>query len=181
MNFTWFTGNIEQAMGSIDVNKLERIINVLRNVGVHNKVLVCGNGGSFANAQHFAQDLQKMAGITSIALGSNPSYITAVSNDEKYSNIFRNELSNVVEEGDILFILTCSGNSRNVVKAAKYMNENDWGYTIALTGRFQKMKIDREADTLLSINSTDFGIIESVHSVLLHYITSTLAGDFNHA
>ena len=173
-NFTDYKQLIKISLDVIDETKLLNIIYVLNSIGIENKAIICGNGGSFANAQHFAQDLQKMCGITAVALGSNPSYLTAVSNDSKYSKVFVNELANIVTQGDVVIILSCSGDSKNVIKVAKYMNSNDWGYTIALTGGFTNTKIERHADTTLKVLSKDYGIIEGVHSILCHYIVKEL-------
>lgn len=173
-NFNRYKEEVSANLDMIDLHNLDLLIRVLDTVDQDEKVIVCGNGGSFANAQHFAQDLQKICGITAVALGSNPSYLTAVSNDEKYSDAFRNELASIVFQGDVVVILSCSGNSSNIVKVAKYMNKNDWGYTIAITGSSEKMKVKKYADLTLEVNSDDYGIIEGVHSVLLHYIVKTL-------
>ena len=103
------------------------------------KVLWCGNGGSAADAQHMAAEL--MGGlvshdrppISSIALTTDTSFITAWTNDTDYSTIFSRQIEGLGEEGDILIAISTSGNSLNVIKAIKAAEEKEM-MTIILKG-----------------------------------------------
>ena len=87
------------------------------------RVFLCGNGGSAANAVHLANDLvyavaeKTGAGIDAIALSANPAVLTCLGNDVGYENIYSEQLAVSGKEGDILIVLSGSGNSQNVINA----------------------------------------------------------------
>ena len=85
------------------------------------KIIFCGNGGSFADAQHLSAEftsrfLFDRPGIASIALGTNSSSLTAISNDYGYENVFSREVDSLAHENDIVIAITTSGRSKNVLK-----------------------------------------------------------------
>ena len=88
------------------------------------KILFCGNGGSAADAQHLATELmvkykKKRASIPAISLATDTSAITAIGNDYSFSKIFSRQIEGIGEKGDILLMITTSGNSLNLIEAAK--------------------------------------------------------------
>lgn len=93
------------------------------------KVLTCGNGGSAANAQHFTGDMvgrykHERDGFPSITLSVDNCAVTAISNDYDYKDLYAKELIALGREGDILICLSSSGNSENVIRAAKAAKKN---------------------------------------------------------
>jgi D-sedoheptulose 7-phosphate isomerase len=153
---------------TISLNKLDRIILDVMSVYEGNKIYVCGNGGSFSTAQHFAQDLTKIAGIDAECLGSNPSALTAYANDEGYKNVFLAELENKLNAGDMLFIISCSGNSKNIIEAAKFCVPTN--LVIGLLG-CDGGKVSEYCAEKIVIPSRRYDFIEPIHSLLCHYIT----------
>ena len=97
------------------------------------KIFVIGNGGSMATAMHFANDLLLSNDLkVKVFHLSNQSNITAIANDNDYDDVFVLQLKNMMDVGDLLIAISCSGNSANVVKAVHYANTV--GKTIGITG-----------------------------------------------
>jgi len=138
------------------------------------KVMACGNGGSAADAQHFAAELigrfeRERQELAAIALTTDTSILTAVGNDYSYDEIFSKQVRGLGKQGDILIGISTSGNSKNVVKAieaAKKMGIK----IIALTGnRGGNIASLLDADDIhLCAPSTRTARIQETHLVLLH-------------
>jgi D-sedoheptulose 7-phosphate isomerase len=138
------------------------------------KVMACGNGGSAADAQHFAAELigrfeRERQELAAIALTTDTSILTAVGNDYSYDEIFSKQVRGLGKKGDILIGISTSGNSKNVVKAieaAKKMGIK----IIALTGNDGgKIAGLLDADDIhLCAPSTRTARIQETHLVLLH-------------
>ena len=138
------------------------------------KVMACGNGGSAADAQHFAAELigrfeRERQELAAIALTTDSSILTAVGNDYSYDEIFSKQVRGLGKQGDILIGISTSGNSKNVVKAieaAKKMGIK----IIALTGNGGgKIASLLDADDIhLCAPSTRTARIQETHLVLLH-------------
>ena len=138
------------------------------------KVMACGNGGSAADAQHFAAELigrfeRERQELAAIALTTDTSILTAVGNDYSYDEIFAKQVRGLGKQGDILIGISTSGNSKNVVKAieaAKKMGIK----IIALTGnRGGNIASLLDADDIhLCAPSTRTARIQETHLVLLH-------------
>ena len=138
------------------------------------KVMACGNGGSAADAQHFAAELigrfeRERQELAAIALTTDTSILTAVGNDYSYDEIFSKQVRGLGKKGDILIAISTSGNSKNVVKAieaAKKMGIK----IIALTGNGGgKIASLLDADDIhLCAPSTRTARIQETHLVLLH-------------
>ncbi len=112
--------------------------NCLQALRVGRKVIFCGNGGSFADAQHLSAEftsrfLFDRAPLPSLALGTNSSSMSAVGNDYGYDQVFARELQGIAQPGDIFIPISTSGNSPNVLAAVKIAREMDVT-TLAFTG-----------------------------------------------
>ena len=139
-----------------------------------NKILWCGNGGRAAYAQHMAAELMgglrshDRPAIQSIALTTDPSFITAWSNDTDYESIFSRQIEGLGSAGDILMAISTSGNSRNVVKAVESCKEK--GITvIVLTGKTGGVLKDM-GDVTISIPSDDTQRIQEGHLLAEHIL-----------
>ncbi|MFZ4062324.1 MAG: phosphoheptose isomerase [Polynucleobacter sp.] len=138
------------------------------------KIMACGNGGSAADAQHFAAELigrfeRERQELAAIALTTDTSILTAVGNDYSYDDIFSKQVRGLGKQGDILMGISTSGNSKNVVKAieaAKKMGIK----IIALTGNGggKIAELLDENDIHLCAPSTRTARIQETHLVLLH-------------
>lgn len=140
---------------------------------MNKKVLFCGNGGSAADAQHLAAEFSgryyyDRPPLYAEALHTNTSYLTAVANDYSYEEVYSRLLKAVGKEGDILFGLSTSGNSKNVVNAFKQAKELGV-ITIALTGESGGNMKDL-ADININIPSTNTPRIQELHMLIGHSI-----------
>lgn len=138
-----------------------------------NKILVCGNGGSAADALHMAGELvgryqMERRGISAIVLNANTAVMTAISNDYDYDNVFSRQVAALGSAGDVLFGISTSGNSANVVNAMREAKKRNIS-TVGLTGESGgKMRAD--ADYLLSVPSYNTPRIQEMHILLIHTI-----------
>jgi D-sedoheptulose 7-phosphate isomerase len=136
------------------------------------KVIFCGNGGSFADAQHLSAEftsrfLFDRPGLPSLALGTNSSAMTAIGNDYGYENVFAREIQAIATPVDVIIAITTSGNSVNILKAleaAKVANVP----AIVLTGA-GRGRLDDATETL-NVPSTDTARIQECHILIGHII-----------
>lgn len=142
-----------------------------------NKILVFGNGGSAADAQHIAGELvgrfaRSRAPIAAIALGTNQAYLTAWSNDVGYEGAFVRELEALGKPGDVAWGISTSGNSESVVSALKRARELGLK-TIAMTGKGGGAAA-AHADVLLDVPLIETARVQEVHLVTYHSICAAL-------
>ena len=136
------------------------------------KIIFCGNGGSFADAQHLSAEftsrfLFDRPGLASLALGTNSSAMTAIGNDYGYENVFAREIQAIATPADVLIAITTSGNSGNILKALEAAKEANVP-SVVLTGAGRGM-LDAATETL-NIPSTDTARIQECHILLGHII-----------
>jgi D-sedoheptulose 7-phosphate isomerase len=142
------------------------------------QIFVMGNGGSAATASHIATDWSKTAErvgkplIRCISLNDNIPFMTAIANDLGYEEVFARQLQNLLNPGDVVVIITGSGNSPNVIKAAEFAKMVG-AVTIGMTG-FTGGKLRKLVDICLHIESDQYGVIEDLHmaagSILAFYL-----------
>lgn len=140
-----------------------------------NKVLFCGNGGSAADAQHLAAELSgrfyfDRAPLFSEALHVNSSFTTAVANDYSFDHIYARMLQAIGKKGDVLFALSTSGNSKNIIKVveeAKKMGVSVIGMTGEDGGQ---LKANNLCDFLIRIPSKDTPRTQESHMLIGHLI-----------
>jgi D-sedoheptulose 7-phosphate isomerase len=149
---------------------IELIIAAYRN---NKKVLLCGNGGSAADAQHIAAELSgrfylNRKPLYAEALHVNTSYLTATANDFGFDFVYSRLIEAMGTEGDILMGLSTSGNSDNVVNALKAAKAKKM-ITIGLTGQ-KGGKMNEFSDILLSVPSDDIPRIQEIHLTIGHIV-----------
>jgi D-sedoheptulose 7-phosphate isomerase len=137
-----------------------------------NKVLIFGNGGSAADAQHIACELAgkfylDREPLPAIALTTNTSSLTAIANDYSYEAVFARQLRGLAKKGDVVIGISASGESSNVLRAIKEAKRHG-AITVAFTGRGGKLK--NLADYVLSIPSADTPRIQETHITAGHII-----------
>lgn len=132
-------------------------------------VWICGNGGSAALANHFAQDLRKQCKVKAISLSANVSEITAIGNDVKFDYIYSNQLKTLANKNnnDLLIVITGSGNSPNIVNATVEAY-GDY-FVIGLTG-FNGGIVRHSLDLEINVPSTKMGVCEDGHTTIMHSI-----------
>lgn len=138
------------------------------------KILACGNGGSAADAQHFAAELVgrfevERQELAAIALTTDSSILTAVGNDYGYTHVFSRQVRALGRPGDVLLAISTSGNSANVVEAIKAAHEQDMKI-IAFTGRDggEIGHLLRDDDIHLCVPVPRTARIQEVHLLMIH-------------
>lgn len=149
------------------------IQNIITAIQSGHKILICGNGGSAADAQHFAGDLlgrfyKNRKALPCIALTTNTSALTAIANDYSYEDIFSRQVEGLGKAGDILIGISTSGSSKNVWKAFQLAKEKNI-QTLLLTGHPQK-EISQISDLVISVPSSDTPRIQEMLLLIEHII-----------
>lgn len=137
------------------------------------KILIAGNGGSAADAQHLAAELmgrfrKERPGLPAIALTANSSNVTALANDYGYETVFSRQIEALAESKDLFFAISTSGNSSNIVKAAETAQKK--GVTvIALTGK-DGGNVSGFARICIRVPSSHVARIQEAHIAICHAI-----------
>ena len=152
------------------VNVVEAIIAVLK---AGNKILIFGNGGSAADAQHIAAEFVnrfviERPPLPAVALTTDTSIITSIGNDYDFSEIFSKQIRAIGQQGDIAWGISTSGNSANVLKALEVAKKMDL-VTIAFTGK-DGGNIAKIADLSVNVSSSVTARIQEVHITAGHAI-----------
>ncbi len=144
------------------------------------KILACGNGGSAADAQHFAAELinrfeVERPALPAIALTTDSSVLTSIGNDYDFKQIFSKQVRALGMEGDVLLAISTSGNSSNVVEAITAAHERGM-IVIALTGRDggQMGAMLREGDFHLCVPAERTARVQEVHLLVLHCLCDVI-------
>ena len=153
------------------------MLDSLRNGG---KILSCGNGGSAADAQHFASELlnrfeSERASLPAVALTTDSSTLTSIANDRDYSEIFSRQIDGLGRSGDILLAISTSGASPNVTAAAAAAHRAGMR-VVALTGRDggALAKALAEGDIELRVPHTRTARIQEIHLLAIHCLCRLL-------
>ena len=149
----------------------DRWIGSLRNGG---KIIFFGNGGSAADAQHFSAELvcrfeRERPGLPAVALTTDSSALTAISNDYHYDEVFAKQVNALGQPGDVLLAISTSGNSANVVRAIEAAHEK--GLTVvALTGRDggNIANLLKDNDVEIRVPSDSTARVQEVHLLTIH-------------
>lgn len=181
MTFSEYCLYLNQTLDKINQSEINKLIQLIFDAYENERMIfIIGNGGSAANASHFAQDLAKGTRINinqkkrikALSLTDNISFITAMSNDDGYETIFEQQLRTFAKPKDILIAISGSGNSLNVIKAIEWANKNDL-LTVGITG-FDGGKLKQIANYSVNVPLNDMCTSEGVHSIIMHYVVLEL-------
>jgi D-sedoheptulose 7-phosphate isomerase len=138
------------------------------------KILACGNGGSAADAQHFAAELvnrfeMERPPLAAIALTTDSSTLTSIANDYSYNQVFAKQVQALGQPGDVLLAISTSGNSANVIEAVHAAHDRDMR-VVALTGKDggRITGLLKQTDLNLCVPSARTARIQEVHLLALH-------------
>ena len=144
------------------------------------KILSCGNGGSAGDAQHFAAELvgrfeRERAELAAIAFTTDSSILTAIANDYSFDEIFSKQVRALGKPGDVLYAISTSGNSKNVIAAIRAAQEKGLRI-VAMTGRNggHIAGILKSDDVLLNVESPVTARIQEVHLLILHCLCDAI-------
>jgi D-sedoheptulose 7-phosphate isomerase len=181
---TDFLQAFELLLARIDIDSIERIVRRLQTARDNDAtVYIAGNGGSAATASHWVNDLGKATKRSGrkpmrvMSLSDNVSWLTALANDEGYERVFSGQLENFAKAGDVLIVISASGNSPNLVNAVEQARKRGLT-TIAFLG-FDGGELKNKVDESLWLSTAKgaYGLVESGHSLLCHVLTDCLARD----
>jgi D-sedoheptulose 7-phosphate isomerase len=174
-------GNVLHATAELSERVAEVAEVAIKSLQNDGTIFWCGNGGSAADSQHLAAELigkykHERRAISSIALTTDTSILTAISNDFGFEHVFSRQLEGLAHPGDVLIAITTSGDSKsilNVVQKAKELNV----ITVLLTS--EKFKGD-QGDFVLKVPSTKTEQIQHAHTALGHIICELIEVSFLH-
>lgn len=138
-----------------------------------NKLLLCGNGGSAADCQHFAAELvgrfrRTRKALPAISLTTDTSIITALGNDIAFDEIFSRQIQALGRPGDVLICISTSGTSSNIVAGARTARKQGLK-VVALLGK-NRRRLAGLSDVIISVPSSDTPRIQEVHALILHIL-----------
>lgn len=174
---------LKTLLDNLDHQAINSCFEVLESARINNnKIFIIGNGGSASTASHIGNDFGLASLKTShkknsipykiISLTDNNALITALGNDNGFDNIFVEQLKVLFEKGDVLISISASGNSKNLIKACEWVNEND-GTTIGWLG-FDGGKMKNICSQSIIINSPigEYAPVEDIHLIINHILVS---------
>ena len=155
------------------------LIIIIKALKKKKKIFFCGNGGSAADSQHVTAEfigkfLLKRRPYAAISLNNNSSVITAIANDDCFENIFSRQLEGLANNGDVLFAITTSGKSKNIIKAiktAKKLNVR----TICLTK--DKLRHSINCDQIIGVPAQRVDRVQELHISVCHLLCELIEKD----
>lgn len=180
--------NLQAATGQLAEPVSRAAACITRSLLNGGKLLICGNGGSAADAQHFSSELlnrfeAERPGLPAIAITTDASTLTSIANDYDFSDVFGRQVRALGQPGDVLFVITTSGNSKNVLKALEAGHEKNMS-CIVLNGRdggeAGRALLDGDINVLAPGSST--ARVQEVHGLVIHCICDLIDWEiFGHA
>jgi D-sedoheptulose 7-phosphate isomerase len=173
---TQYTTKLIELLQNIDLNSISEITDALeRTTG---RIYIIGNGGSAATASHMVNDLgvglkrRDIKNFDVQSLSDNTPVCSAISNDIGYENVFYIQLKNRVKSDDLLIAISCSGNSKNILKAVNYAKTK--GTTIVGVTGFDGGELKKISDINFHVQTPkgEYGLVEDMHMILDHIIYS---------
>lgn len=175
---------LRELLGGVDLGSVARVVELLRSARERGATIyAAGNGGSAATATHLVNDLGKAtkrggtAPLRVMSLTDSVSWLTALANDDGYEQVFTGQLENFAREGDVLIVISCSGNSENLVEAVDFARRH--GVTtvgiLGFDGGVLKDRVDEVVWVESEIGA--YGPVESAHAVICDIFTTCLIQD----
>lgn len=174
-----YTSKLINIIKGFDDMSISHIVELLeKSHNSNSTIYILGNGGSAATASHMENDLGIGLKIRNIrnfnvqSLSDNSSVCTAIANDIGYENIFYTQLKNNIKEEDLVIAISCSGNSKNIIKAVKYAKKMN-SKIIGMTG-FDGGELRTLSDVNFHIETEkgEYGLVEDAHMILDHLLFS---------
>ena len=170
--------DVRRVLSEIPSEAVERVVEVI--LDAHRQmrhVYIIGNGGSASTASHFACDLSKATIVEGqrrlrvTSLTDNMALLTAWANDSSYDMVFAEQLSSLLNPGDVVIAISASGNSPNLLEAMRVAASRG-ATTVGLVG-FSGGSLMHGVDVVVHVPSQSYGVVEDCHLVLEHAITAS--------
>lgn len=157
----------------------QRCVEVLKSGG---KILICGNGGSAADAQHFSAELTgrykvERIGLPAIALSTDTSALSAIGNDYGFEHVFSRQVQALAKSDDMIFAISTSGNSTNVINALREGRKRGC-YCVGLSGK-DGGEMNEWCEPNIVIPSANTPRIQEMHILIIHYLCQKIDEAFN--
>ena len=176
---------LNEVLSTIDVKQIDKLVRLLLKLRSQGKtIFVIGNGGSSATATTMANDIgfdiikktKTEKAFKVLSLNDNTSVLTAISNDVGYEEVFMNQLKIHYKTGDALIVISASGNSKNLIKASKFVKSKK-GKVVAFLG-FDGGKLSRICDIQIHVktNEGEYGPTEDAHLIINHILAHWFQG-----
>jgi D-sedoheptulose 7-phosphate isomerase len=174
-----YIATLRETMDQLPVDRIALVVETLQAARMNGRqVFIMGNGGSASTASHFVCDLAKntrrpgLPHFRVIGLTDNMAIFSAYANDEGYENVFAAQLANLIEAGDVVIVISASGNSANVLKAVEEARRHN-AVTIGFTG-FDGGGLASLVDMQVHVDSHIIEHVEDIHLMLEHMIVKAL-------
>ncbi len=163
----------ETRSAGLDTPVADAIDHIVTALSARKPLLICGNGGSAADAMHIAGELvgrfrRERIGLKAIALGTDAAVSTALSNDYAFDSVFARQVEALGEPGGVVWGISTGGNSENVVRALTTGRKMGMS-GIALTGT-SGGRVSAAADIVIAVPSADTPRIQEIHTLVYHHI-----------
>jgi D-sedoheptulose 7-phosphate isomerase len=167
-----FLQSVSHKINEINNHKIKLATKLILNKKKNNKIILAGNGASATISSHVSVDLTKSAGIRAVNF-NDPGLLTCFSNDYGYENWLKKALEFHSIPGDVLILISSSGNSRNIINAAKAVQRLKLNL-ITLSGFSKKNHLLNRGDINFHVESQNYNVVESVHLIILLQIVENL-------
>lgn len=172
----WYRARALEQWEKLDIAALERLAKLVEKAQARGRFIwVCGNGGSASISSHVGCDFGKTAAVKgrkplkAVSLADNVAFITATGNDISFDQVFARQLENVVAKGDVVLLISGSGNSRNLLEAARLSRKR--GATVFSLLGFDGGRLKALSHDHLLVPSDQYGVIEDMHQSIAHILT----------
>lgn len=179
----FYFDKLKKVIANTDLEKFDAGIQVVADAWRRDaQIITLGNGGSSMTALHYITDWNKSVLLSTgrplrgRSLVDNIGLVMAYGNDISFSDLFREQLKNIMREGDLVIAISGSGNSENVIRAVDYANENG-GTTLGLCG-YRGGKLKERAQHVIWVDVDDMQLCEDLHAIFGHIVMQKLCGYF---
>ncbi len=172
----WYRARVIEQWSRLDLKALSRLAALVEKAQAKGRFIwVCGNGGSASTASHVGCDLGKTAAVKgrkplkAVSLADNAAFMTAAANDLSFDAVFSRQLENVVAKGDVVLLISGSGNSKNLLDAARLARKK--GATVFSLLGFDGGRLKALSHDHLLVPSDQYGVVEDLHMSIAHILT----------
>lgn len=175
-----YRSDVSKSIDDLFKIQKDKIVRLVENIKIvkknKGKIIIFGNGGSAATASHFSVDLTKNANIRSINF-NEADLITCLANDYGHDNWVKKAIEFYIDKKDLVILISTSGNSRNVINAAKFLKKKNYSF-FSFTGMKKTNLLNQisNSNNNIWVNNMSYNQIEIVHHLILLLIIDILIG-----